>query len=264
MIDPFPNTIDQRYRSHPWNVTPEEARRIQIMLRDRVVPYGTITRLHLVAGADVAYHARTHRMVAGVVVLRYPELDIIESRIVHRHVTFPYIPGLLSFRETPALLDALSQLTHVPDVLFVDGHGLSHPRRFGIACHIGVLIDRPVIGCAKSRLTGWYEEPAPVRGSMTPLYDHHGQIIGSVVRTRDHTRPMFVSIGHRVDLSEAVRLTLLCGKGYRVPEPIRQADLCVERIKRELQPPSPSTQRTCPTSSDSCTNPEDERSITRS
>ena len=230
--------INQTLPPHSWIVTPEEARHIQAKLRERVIPYGKINRVHLVAGADVAYDTSTHQMFAGVVVLHYPELCVVEAHRAVRAATFPYIPGLLSFREAPALLEALNKLTCIPDVVFVDGHGLSHPRQFGIACHIGVIIDRPVIGCAKSRLTGSYEEPAPTRGSTSSLCNRNGHIIGSVVRTRDHTRPLFVSIGHRVDLSEAVRLTLLCGEGYRIPEPTRQADLFVESVKRRACPPA--------------------------
>ncbi|RMH37774.1 MAG: deoxyribonuclease V [Nitrospirae bacterium] len=224
--------IDRRFSRHAWRVTPEHARRLQEELRHFVIPIGTLSQLHLVAGADVAYDRPSCRMFAGIVVLQLPDFQIVETRMAVRQTTFPYIPGLLSFRETPALLAAWKQVSHTPDVLFIDGHGLSHPRRFGLACHVGVLIDRPVIGCAKSRLIGTYEEPPPTRGSTSWLYDETGHIIGAVVRTRGGTRPVFVSVGHRIDLQEAVRVTLLCSKGYRLPEPIRQADQFVERIKR--------------------------------
>lgn len=223
--------LDQTLR-HRWNLTPGQARQLQEELRHSVILTGKVNRVHLVAGADVAYDRPTRRMFAGIVVLQLPDFQIVETRIAIRQTTFPYIPGLLSFRETPALLAAWDKVSHIPEVLFVDGHGLSHPRRFGLACHLGVIIDRPVIGCAKSRLIGTYEEPAPMRGSISWLYDEAGQIMGAVVRTRDRTRPVFVSVGHRIDLQEAVRITLLCSKGYRLPEPLRQADQFVERIKR--------------------------------
>lgn len=223
------------YPFHSWDVTPTEAIQIQKQLRARVIPHGKLTSLRLVAGADVAFDTRSERSYAGLVVLAFPSLDIVETVVRQDRIAFPYIPGLLSFRETPALLRAFSALKHEPDVIFIDGHGLSHPRSAGIACHLGVLLDRPVIGCAKSRLTGTYDEPAPSRSSVSYLYDVHRRVIGAVVRTKDRVQPVFVSIGNRIDLEEAIRLTLACTKGYRIPEPTRQADLLVERAKRDAE-----------------------------
>lgn len=220
---------------HSWDVTPKEAIQIQEQIRGRVLREGKVPSVQLVAGADVAYDKKTNTSYAAVVILRMPKLEIIEAHSLSTPTTFPYIPGLLSFREAPVLLKAFEKVQADPDVFFVDGHGLSHPRLAGIASHIGVLIDRPVIGCAKSLLTGSYRVPGLVRGSKSYLYSKTKQVIGAVVRTRDHTKPVFVSIGHRLELDEAIRLTMACGKGYRIPEPTRQADLLVEKAKRELK-----------------------------
>lgn len=218
---------------HAWAVTPGEAMQIQEAVRAKVLPRGRVTALRLVAGADAAFDLRANRIYAGIAVLAFPSLEIVETATISREVTFPYVPGLLSFREAPALLQAFTQLMTEPDLIFIDGHGLSHPRKAGIACHIGVLLDRPAIGCAKSLLVGAYREPGSARGSTAELRDKEGTLIGAVVRTRDRVKPVFVSIGHKVGLAEAVRLTLACGKGYRIPEPTRQADLLVERAKRQ-------------------------------
>lgn len=218
---------------HSWNVSPQEAIRIQSRIQKEIIPYGKIKTVQLVAGADVAYDQKSQTTYAGVVVLRKTDLAIVETSVATWPISFPYIPGLLSFREAPALLQAFKKVRSEPDVLFVDGHGVSHPRAAGIASHIGLLLNRPVIGCAKSLLIGSYEEPELTRGSRSNLLNKHSEIIGAVVRTRDKIKPVFVSIGHRIDLDEAVRLTLCCGKGYRIPEPTRQADLLVETAKRE-------------------------------
>jgi deoxyribonuclease V len=219
---------------HPWHVTPQEALRIQEQLRRKVLSSGRVTRPALVAGADAAFDLETRQVFAAVVVLSFPDLEPVESVIHRDRLTFPYIPGLLSFREAPALLRAFARLRHDPDVIFIDGHGLSHPRAAGIACHIGLCVDRPVIGCAKSKLTGEFGEPGLSRGSASKLYDVSGKLMGAVVRTSDRVKPVFVSVGHKISLAEAVRLTLACGKGYRIPEPTRQADLLAERAKREI------------------------------
>ena len=152
-----------------------------------------------------------------------------------RPVTFPYVPGLLSFREAPALLAVLRTVRSEPDALLLDGHGLAHPRRFGIACHVGVLVDRPTAGCAKSRLCGEHAEPGARRGARRPLRDR-GERIGTVLRTRDDTRPVFASVGHRIDLPGAEALILASGAGYRLPEPTRRADRLVALAKKELAP----------------------------
>ncbi len=207
-------------RPHPWDLSPREGISLQrelarhIDLTDRHGP------LETVAGIDVGIKDGLAR--AAVVVLTLPQLELIEQACAERPATFPYVPGLLSFREAPAILDALATLTHIPDVLIFDGQGYAHPRRMGIATHIGVLLDHPAIGCAKSRLCGTYQEPGLDRGSRTWLRDGE-ETIGAVVRTRTRVKPVFVSVGHRVSLPTAIDTVLRCGGGYRLPEPTRRA-----------------------------------------
>ncbi|MGH7205816.1 MAG: deoxyribonuclease V [Nitrospiraceae bacterium] len=221
----------QVHQFHDWNVTPPEAIKIQEQLRAKVIPHGQVKEPRLIAGADMAFDKQDEAVYAAIVVLRFPSLQIVE-KVTHKdRLSFPYIPGLLSFRETPALLHAFQKLKHEPELIFVDGQGLAHPRAAGIACHLGVLLDRPTIGCAKSLLFGTYDKPNPRRGSVSYLHDRAGQVIGAVVRTKDEVQPVFVSIGHRIDLQQAIQFTLACGKGYRIPEPTRQADLLAERAK---------------------------------
>ncbi|WP_455242570.1 deoxyribonuclease V [Petrachloros mirabilis] len=217
---------------HPWDVTPQQAVRIQEEIRGKVLSSGRVPRPTLVAGADAAFDLESSRIFAAVVVLSFPEMEPVETVIHRDRVIFPYVPGLLSFREAPALLRAFAQLRHDPDVIFIDGHGLSHPRAAGIACHIGVCLNTPTIGCAKSLLVGTYRTPGLSRGATSPLRDAHGRAIGTVVRTRDRVRPIFISVGHRIGLGQAVRLALACGKGYRIPEPTRKADHLAELAKR--------------------------------
>lgn len=220
---------------HSWKVSPKEAIQIQRQIRDKIIPYGKVKSVQLVAGADVAYDKERNTTYAGVVVLRMTDLATVETSVAVYPISFPYIPGLLSFRETPALVKALEKIQSDPDIIFIDGHGLSHPRSVGVASHIGLLTGCPAIGCAKSLLIGEYPEPELPRGSRSYLLNKNADIIGAVVRTRDKIKPVFVSIGQGVDLNEAIRLTLCCGKGYRIPEPIRQADLLVEKVRRESQ-----------------------------
>jgi len=205
---------------HSWDLSPREGISLQrelarhIDLTDRHGP------LKMVAGIDVGIKDGLAR--AAVVVLTLPQLELIEQACAERPATFPYVPGLLSFREAPAILDALATLTHIPDVLIFDGQGYAHPRRMGIATHIGILLDHPAIGCAKSRLCGTYQEPGLDRGSYTWLRDGE-ETIGAVVRTRTRVKPVFVSVGHRVSLPTAIDTVLRCGGGYRLPEPTRRA-----------------------------------------
>jgi len=205
---------------HSWDLTPREAIALQgelaqrINLGDEHGPFG------MVGGIDVGIKGSLAR--AAVVVLTLPSLEIVEQVFSERPVAFPYVPGLLSFREAPVILDALARLRCVPDVLMFDGQGRAHPRRMGLATHVGVLLDHPAIGCAKSRLCGSHEEPGPDRGSRTWLRDGE-EIIGAVVRTRTRVKPLFVSVGHRVSLGTAIDTVLRCGSGYRLPEPTRRA-----------------------------------------
>lgn len=199
-------------------MTPREAAALQLRLRDRVVRSGDV-RPRLVAAADVS--VRDGRARAAVVVLR--GLETVEETAAERPVTFPYVPGLLSFRELPPLLAAWEKVRSSPDVLLVDGQGLAHPRRFGLACHLGVLLGIPAVGCAKSRLVGEHEAPPPRRGAWTPLVDR-GEVVGAALRTRAACRPVYVSIGHRVSLETAIRVVLDASPRYRIPEPLRRAD----------------------------------------
>lgn len=199
-------------------MTPHEAVEIQLRLRDRVVGSGAV-HPRLVAAADVG--VRGDRARAAVVVLR--NLEPVERVTAETPVTFPYVPGLLSFRELPPLLAAWKKVKSVPDVILVDGQGRAHPRRFGLACHLGVLLDLPTIGCAKSRLVGTHEDPPPRRGAWAPLVDG-GEVVGAALRTRAACRVVYVSIGHRVSLESAIRVVMDCSPRYRIPEPQRLAD----------------------------------------
>lgn len=203
-----------------WDLTPEQAIALQSELAPRVVARDGWEPLHTVGGIDVGVRHGMAR--AAVVVLTFPELGQIECRCLDRPVRFPYIPGLLSFRELPAVLETLAKLRTMPDILIVDGHGYAHPRRLGIASHLGVLLDVPTIGCAKSRLCGQYQEPVCERGARSPLTANQ-VVLGTVLRTRANVKPVFVSVGHRVSLDTAVDVVLRCCPRYRLPEPIRWA-----------------------------------------
>ena len=210
-----------QYRAlHSWDVTPEEARRIQNGLRRQVVRTDRFGRINTVAGVDIGLKKDIAR--ASVVVLSFPELQVVDSVVTESPVRFPYIPGLLSFREIPPLLTAFTQLQTEPDLVIVDGQGIAHPRRFGLASHLGLILDKPTIGCAKSRLCGQYEEPESEQGSYTYLMDK-GEVIGVVVRTRKNVQVVYISIGHRISLDSARTLTLACCRGYRLPETTRYA-----------------------------------------
>jgi deoxyribonuclease V len=217
---------------HRWSVTPSEAIAIQSRLAASVRQVEPRGRIRLVAGADVAFSHDGRRCIAGVVVWDRHDRRAIERRTTGVDLTFPYVPGLLSFREAPAILAALRQLRTAPDALMLDGQGLAHPRRFGLACHVGVLTSRPTIGCAKSRLVGEHRDPARRRGSCAPLI-LEGEVVGTVLRTRDGVRPVYVSVGHRISLEAAVELTFDCTAGYRLPEPTRLADHLVTAARRQ-------------------------------
>jgi deoxyribonuclease V len=206
---------------------------LQRELAERVVAHGDPreSAVRLIAGCDVAFEKARNRAVGAVVVLRYPELDVVERVVVESPIAFPYVPGLLSFRETPLLAQAFERLDHAPDLVMVDGHGYAHPRRFGIACHIGVLLGVPAIGVAKSRLVGEEGAVAATRGSRANLVDG-GEVIGSLLRTRDGVRPIYVSVGHRIALGAAERWVLRSARGRRLPEPTRLADQLAGEAKR--------------------------------
>ena len=247
---------------HPWTVTTSEARAIQLALRAKIVRGDRLRKIRMVAGADVAFvqperrswESGTGRAFAAVIVYRFPEMEELERVTAECALTFPYVPGLLSFREIPVLAAAFDKLRNDPDVIFCDGQGYAHPRRMGLATHLGVILDRPTIGCAKSRLTGSYREPARKAGSWSPLRDavvsrtdekpggtsnqgkKRTEIIGAVLRTADNVNPIFVSPGHRVSLRTSIRLVLAVCDGRRIPRPTRDADRLAGAAKRIENP----------------------------
>ena len=222
-------------RLHRWRVTPREAARIQLRMRERVELADRLPRIRCVAGADLAYDVTRNRAIAGVVIYKFPEMEEIERVWAESPVTFPYVPGLLSFREIPALLKVFRRVRHAPDLIFYDGHGYAHPRRFGIACHLGVLLDRPTIGCAKSLLVGTHGDLPRRAGSWTLLRDGD-EILGAVLRTRDAVHPIYVTQGHRISLQTAVKFVSAVLDGYRIPRPTRDADRFVAAVKRGEYP----------------------------
>jgi deoxyribonuclease V len=217
---------------HAWNVTPEEARAIQNRLRAQVITQDAFDDVRFVAGTDVGFEQDGAETRAAVVVLRFPELTVHESKLIRRPTSFPYIPGLLSFREAPALLDALAQLKARPDLLLCDGAGYAHPRRFGLACHLGLLSGIPTIGVAKSYLTGKYDPVPDERGAWQELRDGD-EVIGAVLRTRPKVRPLFISIGHRISLPAAIEFVLRCTPKHRLPETTRQAHNLASRKEQQ-------------------------------
>lgn len=215
---------------HLWSVNPKQAVIIQRWLSGKIVRRGRPRSIRLVAGVDLAFFSSQERCVAGVVVWDVHAQEITEQHVVHRPVRFPYVPGLLSFREAPAILAVLRKLRREPDVFMFDGQGYAHPRRFGLACHVGLLINRPSLGCAKSVLVGTFKEPGVAKGSRTPLR-HDGECVGMTVRTRDNVNPVYVSTGHRISLEAAVSITLDTCTQFRLPEPTRLADKLVAQEK---------------------------------
>ena len=237
---------------HKWNVTPAEAREIQEELRSKWEGEDRLPEIKTVAGLDAAFvltgsqafrkRSRwnamrdANRAIGGVVVFAFPDMVEIERAHATLPLRFPYVPGFLSFREIPVLLEALGKLKNMPDLLLCDGHGYAHPRRMGLASHLGVVLDRPTIGCAKSILIGTHKLLARKAGSWAPLVDEkaNGERIGAAVRTRDDVNPVYVSQGHRVSLETAIRFTLAVSDGVRIPRPTRAADQLVSEAKRSL------------------------------
>ena len=234
---------------HSWKLTPQEARRLQEELREKWEGRNRLGRISTVAGVDAAFvieatqalpstTRNANQAIAGVIVYRFPEMEEIERAYAVRPLRFPYVPGLLSFREIPALLAAVEKLRKLPDLIFCDAHGYAHPRRFGLASHLGVLLDRPTIGCAKSLLVGRHAAPVQEHGAWAPIVDADAQgkdeVIGAALRTRDGVQPIYVSQGHRVSLDRAIELALRVSSGFRIPRPTREADHYVSAIKREM------------------------------
>ncbi len=210
------------YFPHPWNLSPAEAMAVQRELRARVILADRLGPARRVAGVDVGFEADGAVTRAAVAVLGYPQLELLETALARRPTEFPSVPGLLSFRELPAVLDALAQLRDPPDLLLCDGQGIAHPRRLGIASHLGLLVDIPGIGVAKTRLCGVYADPPNERGAWTPLRAN-GETIGAVLRTRPGVKPLYISSGHRVSLETAIDYVMACCTRYRLPETTRWA-----------------------------------------
>src|ERR687883_544260 len=222
---------------HDWKLTPREAVELQKQLRARVRVEPLKRRIETVAGADISFNKFEPTVYAGIVVLSLPKLEVIEEVGVVSETKFPYVPGLLSFRETPSVLEAWAKLKTEPDAVMFDGQGIAHPRRVGIASHVGLLINRPTLGCAKSVLVGKFEEPEKERGAWSEMVDK-GEVVGAAVRTKTNVQPIFVSPGHLIDLQGAIDLTLQADGGYRQPEPTRRAHLLVNALRRGERGPS--------------------------
>jgi deoxyribonuclease V len=209
---------------HEWEVSSTRAKEIQLSLAKRVVTENGVIDPRLVAGIDIS-SPDAHGVARGaVVVLSYPELSIVEIEIAQGKITMPYIPGLLSFRESPLILDACAKLSNIPALVLIDGQGIAHPRRLGLASHVGLFLGLPTIGCAKSILCGQHPPLAEEVGSHAELLDN-GEIIGAALRTKSRVRPIYVSVGHKIDLASALQWVINCCRGYRLPEPTRLAHL---------------------------------------
>lgn len=219
---------------HDWNVSYKRAREIQrelgakLILKDKDLP----DTIHTVAGADISYSRNSRLFFAVVIIFAFPTMEIIEEQSSSGTVDFPYIPGLLTFREGPVLLETFKKVRSLPDVILFDGHGISHPRDIGLASHMGLFLNRPSIGCAKTRLVGSYNKVAEKPGSYSPLV-YNDEIRGAVLRTKRNVKPVFVSQGHKIALERAIEITMSCCRGYRLPEPTRNAHLAVNRIRLE-------------------------------
>jgi len=218
-------------RKPSWNISIAQARRLQSKLAGRVVRQNKFGKISRVAGADVAFSDDGKKAIAAIVLMDFPSLDILETVHAEAPLIFPYVPGLLTFREGRVLEKAFQKLSQKPHLIFFDGQGLAHPRRIGIASHLGLIWNIPSVGCAKSRLCGIEIAPGPRRGQWSPLKDK-GELVGAVLRTRDRVRPMYVSVGHRIDLPTAIKMTLACHDGTRIPKPTREADRIVAILKR--------------------------------
>ena len=220
------NQVMQISRPHEWPVAgTQDAISLQRTLAGQVRRENHLESPDYVVGLDVSFDRKSHLGTAAAVVLNYPELSLVEKQVVVGKVDFPYIPGLLSFREIPLTLEACERLTIAPGLVMVDGQGIAHPRRIGLASHLGLFLDTPTIGCAKSPLTGKYDMPGESPGNYTEIRAEDGEVIGAALRTKKGSQPLIVSIGHKIDLESAIQWVLLCCRGYRLPEPTRLAHL---------------------------------------
>jgi len=217
---------------HQWDIPPQEAMKIQSQLREELILENGFDKIDKIAGADISYSKGCNELYAAVLVFSYPSLAVIERAEAVATIDFPYIPGLLAFREGPPLLKAFEKIEQEPDLIIFDGQGIAHQRGLGIATHMGILLDKPTIGCAKSRLVGEYKKPDLEAGSNTPLV-YKGRVIGAVVRTKDNIEPVFVSPGFKIDVKTSVDIVLSCCQKYKLPEPSRQAHILANRFRVE-------------------------------
>ncbi|MFO7773209.1 MAG: deoxyribonuclease V [Dehalococcoidia bacterium] len=209
---------------HDWELSPARARAMQLSLARKVVTENKLTNPRLVGGVDISSADAQGVARGAVVVLRYPDLSVVEVSVAEDKIAFPYIPGLLSFRESPLILAACEKLGSAPDLILVDGQGIAHPRRLGLATHLGLFLDVPTVGCAKSILCGRHQPVGEDSGSHAELL-HNGELVGAALRTKSGVRPIYVSVGHRIDLASALEWVMKCCRGYRLPEPTRLAHL---------------------------------------
>ncbi len=218
--------------NHSWNLSEQEAKQLQTTLATKVIKKDLLVDVRLIAGVDVAYKKDSDKLISAAVILDTDTLEVVEIAIAVDKVQFPYIPSLFSFREIPPLIKAFSKLKLTPDLIVCDGQGIAHPRRFGLACHLGVLYDIPTIGCGKTRLIGEADTPNIKRGAYTPLLDNN-EVIGAVLRTQNKVNPVYISIGHRVSLLTACSWVLKLSPKYRLPETTRIAD---QAVRKSLKP----------------------------
>ena len=240
--------------SHPWNLSPQEASKLQEELRKRIILKKGFSKIKRIAGADISFSKGSNKAYAAVIIFSFPDnrrldeasealnrmvqgearrqLEVLEEEYAVGSLSFPYIPGLLTFREGPLLIEAFKKIKIEPDVIIFDGQGIAHPKRLGLATHMGILLDKPTIGCAKSRLIGIYQKPEKKRNSYNLLKDD-GEVIGAVLRTKEDVSPVFISPGHKIDLKSSIEIVLKCLRGYRLPEPTRQAHILVNRLRTE-------------------------------
>lgn len=211
-------------RLHSWDVSVEQAREIQRSLAAQIITHKGVLSPRLIAGVDVSVNT-SGEATAAVVVLNYPDLKVVEIQKEKGQMSFPYIPGLLSFREIPWIIRASEKLMAIPDLVLVDGQGIAHPRHMGLASHLGLILNIPTIGCAKSPLYGNFQPPGKNPGDTSDIIEKNGEIIGAVLRTKAGVNPLYISVGHMIDLAPAVQWVLHCCRGYRLPEPTRLAHL---------------------------------------
>ena len=220
--------------AHAWDVSPQQGVHIQEELRSRVVLTNGFRELTYVGGADVAFSRKKGRVYAALVVLEYRTMSLVEVACGEGEARFPYIPGLLTFREGPVVMKAFGRLSKRPDLFLFDGQGIAHPRRVGLASHMGLLLNIPTVGCAKSPLRVQFELPGPKRGSVTKMMVGDEEV-GAVLRTRDGVKPLYISPGHLVDVATSVQVVLATGRGYRLPEPTRIAHIMVTQLRKRRE-----------------------------